>query len=98
VSGTLVNSLKGTPLDGTLHAKTGSLDGVTGLVGIIEKGRSLRFAFLANTGFTDQGGVDLRQAIALIVAGFPDAPPADALVPPPAALPHSSKSAGSPNP
>ena len=97
-SGTLVNSLKGTPLDGVLHAKTGSLDGVTGLVGIVQHGRSLRFAFVANSGFTDKGGIDLRQAIALIVAGFPDAPPADTLVPAPATSTHGAKSAGSANP
>lgn len=83
-SGTLINTLDGSPLDGKLRGKTGSLDGVTGLVGIIELGRSLRFAFLANGAFTEVDGVQLRALIASIIATFPDAPPADVLVPAPA--------------
>ncbi len=82
-SGTLVDELRGTPLDGTLRAKTGSLDGVTGLVGLVDVGRPLRFAFLANGEFTERGGIDLRARIAAVIATYPDAPPADALVPRP---------------
>jgi len=58
---------------------------VTGLVGIVDLGRSLRFAFLANGAFTEADGIRLRGQIAAIIASFPDAPPADALVPAPAA-------------
>ncbi len=83
-SGTLVEQFDGTVLEGTLRAKTGSLDGVTGLVGLIDVGRPLRFAFVANGGFTEIGGVGLRTRIATVIATFPDAPPADTLVPRPA--------------
>jgi serine-type D-Ala-D-Ala carboxypeptidase/endopeptidase (penicillin-binding protein 4) len=89
-TGTLVEELNGTPLDGTLHAKTGTLDNVTGLVGIVERGRFLRFSFVANGSFTKKGGDDLHDQIALVVAGFPDAPPADALVPAPATSRHAA--------
>jgi D-alanyl-D-alanine carboxypeptidase/D-alanyl-D-alanine-endopeptidase (penicillin-binding protein 4) len=82
-SGTLVDELDGSALDGKLRAKTGSLDGVTGLVGIVDVGRPLRFAFVANGEFTERGGIELRSRIATIIAAFPDAPPADTLVPQP---------------
>ena len=82
-SGTLVDELRGTPLDGKLRAKTGSLDGVTGLAGLVDVGRPLRFAFLANGEFTERGGIDLRARIAGVIATYPDAPPADTLVPRP---------------
>jgi serine-type D-Ala-D-Ala carboxypeptidase/endopeptidase (penicillin-binding protein 4) len=84
-SGTLIDQLDGTPLEGKLRGKTGSLDGVTGLVGIIDVGRPLRFAFIANGAFTEADGIRLRGEIAAIIASFPDSPPADALVPAPAA-------------
>lgn len=83
-SGTLVDQLDGTALEGKLRGKTGSLDGVTGLVGLIDVGRPLRFAFIANGAFTEVGGIGLRAQIASIIATFPDAPPADTLVPSPA--------------
>lgn len=82
-SGTLVDEFRDTPLDGKLRAKTGSLDGVTGLAGLLDVGRSLRFAFVANGAFTERGGVDLRARIAAVIATYPDAPPADTLVPRP---------------
>lgn len=84
-SGTLVDELRGTPLEGKLRAKTGSLDGVTGLAGLVDVGRSLRFAFVANGEFTERGGIDLRARIAAVIATYPDAPAADVLVPRPAA-------------
>jgi D-alanyl-D-alanine carboxypeptidase/D-alanyl-D-alanine-endopeptidase (penicillin-binding protein 4) len=83
-SGTLATQFDGTVLEGTLRGKTGSLDGVTGLVGLIDVGRPLRFAFVANGGFTEIGGVGLRTRIATVIATFPDSPPADLLVPRPA--------------
>jgi D-alanyl-D-alanine carboxypeptidase/D-alanyl-D-alanine-endopeptidase (penicillin-binding protein 4) len=90
-SGTLVDQLDGTALEGKLRGKTGSLDGVTGLVGLIEVGRPLRFAFIANGAFTETGGIGLRGQIASIIASFPDAPPAGELVPPPAEEPSRSE-------
>ncbi|HUV11356.1 MAG TPA: D-alanyl-D-alanine carboxypeptidase/D-alanyl-D-alanine-endopeptidase [Acidimicrobiia bacterium] len=82
-SGTLVDEFRGTPLEGKLRAKTGSLDGVTGLAGLVDVGRSLRFAFVANGAFTERAGVDLRARIAAVIATYPDAPSADTLVPRP---------------
>jgi D-alanyl-D-alanine carboxypeptidase/D-alanyl-D-alanine-endopeptidase (penicillin-binding protein 4) len=90
-SGTLINQLRGTPLEGKLRGKTGSLDGVTGLVGIVDLGRSLRFAFLSNGSFTEVDGIRLRGQIASIIASFPDSPPADALVPAPEGSPASAE-------
>jgi len=83
-SGTLSERLEGTPLEGNLRAKTGSLNGVTGLTGVIDMGgRPVRFAFLANDSFDEAGGVSLRERAATIISRFPEAPPADALVPGP---------------
>ncbi len=82
--GTLVDQIGG-DLTGKVRGKTGSLDGVTGLVGIVDVRRPVRFAFLANGAFTERGGIDLRGAVARVISTFPDAPSADELVPLPAA-------------
>jgi D-alanyl-D-alanine carboxypeptidase/D-alanyl-D-alanine-endopeptidase (penicillin-binding protein 4) len=82
--GTLIDQITDPALVGKVRGKTGSLDGVTALVGLVEVGRPLRFAFVANGTFTEVGGIGLRTHIAAIIAGFPDAPPADLLVPRPA--------------
>lgn len=47
-TGTLHHRLTGTPLEGRLHAKTGSISGVVGLVGFIDGPRPLQFSFMAN--------------------------------------------------
>jgi hypothetical protein len=52
-------------------------------VGLLDVGRPLRFAFVANGDFDEKGGVALRARVALIVSRFPDSPPADRLVPAP---------------
>jgi D-alanyl-D-alanine carboxypeptidase len=82
--GTLINQIGG-ELTGKVRGKTGTLDGASGLVGIVDVRRPLRFAFLANDAFTESGAIALRGRIAAIIATFPDAPPADTLVPAPAA-------------
>jgi len=81
--GTLVDQIGGN-LTGKVRGKTGSLDGVTGLVGIVDVARPLRFAFLANGAFTERAGIELRGRVAQVIATFPDAPTADELVPQPA--------------
>jgi serine-type D-Ala-D-Ala carboxypeptidase/endopeptidase (penicillin-binding protein 4) len=82
-TGTLEDELRGSRLAGKLRGKTGSLQGVTGLVAVIDLGRSLRFAFIANGEFGEGSGIAYRSRIAEIIATFPDAPPADQLVPMP---------------
>lgn len=84
-TGTLRDRFEGSPLRGALRGKTGSLEGVAALVGLIDAARPVRFAFLASGGFSEGEGVALRERVAGVIAGFPDAPPADVLVPPPAA-------------
>ena len=82
-TGTLADELRGSPLTGKLHGKTGTLDGVTGLAGFVDSGRAVVFSYIANGGFAQGGGIGMRARIAAIVGRFPDAPPADQLVPMP---------------
>jgi D-alanyl-D-alanine carboxypeptidase/D-alanyl-D-alanine-endopeptidase (penicillin-binding protein 4) len=79
--GTLVDELEGSALAGVLRGKTGSLANVTGLTALIDAGRPIAFAFVGNGEFSEAGGIALRGEIAEIIARFPDAPPADAVVP-----------------
>jgi D-alanyl-D-alanine carboxypeptidase/D-alanyl-D-alanine-endopeptidase (penicillin-binding protein 4) len=83
-TGTLRGRFAGTSLEGRLRGKTGSLMGVTALAGLLDVGRPLRFAFLASGAFSEGDGIALRERVAAIIAEFPSAPPADALVPGPA--------------
>lgn len=82
--GTLAERLLGTTLAGHLAAKTGTLPGVSGLAGFLEVGPPLRFAFVANGEFGEVGALPLRDRVAETLARYPDAPPADVLVPAPA--------------
>jgi len=85
-SGTLIDELRGTPEEGKLRAKTGFLNGVTGLSGLADVKSPLQFAFVANDGsLTESGAIALRARFANALATFPDAPTADQLVPAPAA-------------
>lgn len=83
--GTLIERLRGTPLQGKLLAKTGSLAGVSGLAGFVDVTRPLRFALLLNGRFPESRGIALREQAARAVAGYPDAPPPEVLVPQPLA-------------
>jgi D-alanyl-D-alanine carboxypeptidase/D-alanyl-D-alanine-endopeptidase (penicillin-binding protein 4) len=80
-NGTLVGDFLGTPLEGNFRGKTGSLDGVTGLTGVVDLGRRIQFAFLDNGGFSETQGEVIREGIGDIVGRYPDSPPVDALVP-----------------
>ena len=51
-TGTLAERFVGEPLAGKLRAKTGSIAGVVGLVGDVDRPDELRFAFLANGNFS----------------------------------------------
>ena len=83
-SGTLIDQMLGTPLQGKLRAKTGSLDGVAGLTGIIDVGPTVRFAVIQTGDFNESVAPSLRRKAASVIGTFPDAPPADTLVPAPA--------------
>ena len=84
--GTLADRLQGTPLAGRLKAKTGTLNGVSGLAGLLDGGRPLRFALLVNGNVPDKLAAEVvREGFAGILATFPNAPAPSALVPAPAA-------------
>ena len=83
MSGTLADELLGTGLEGKLRGKTGFLNGVTGLAGLVDVGRPLRFAFVVNGNFGEADAIRIRSQLAQIIARFPEAPPADQLVPVP---------------
>jgi D-alanyl-D-alanine carboxypeptidase/D-alanyl-D-alanine-endopeptidase (penicillin-binding protein 4) len=84
-SGTLADELQGTGLEGRLRGKTGFLNGVTGLAGLVDVGRPLRFAFVINGNFGEPQAIRIRAQLAQIISRFPEAPPADQLVPLPVA-------------
>ncbi len=84
-TGTLADEFRGSALTGKLRAKTGSLQGVTGLAGLVDTGRAVVFSYLANGNFTRGTGVGMRGRVAEIIGQFPDAPPPDQLVPMPLA-------------
>ncbi len=82
-NGTLVGDFLGTPLEGNFRGKTGSLDGVTGLTGVVDLGRRIQFAFLDNGAVQrDPGRGDPRRH-RRHHRPLPDSPPVDALVPSP---------------
>jgi len=62
----------GGPLAGKLRAKTGSIAGAVGLVGVIDGPDDLHFAFLANGDFSAAAGSDLQGRIAAAIAATPD--------------------------
>jgi D-alanyl-D-alanine carboxypeptidase/D-alanyl-D-alanine-endopeptidase (penicillin-binding protein 4) len=82
-SGTLALRFVGTSFEGVLHAKTGQLNGVVGLAGVLDATTTrpeIRFAFLANGDFDQAGGQALQVAIVEALATYPESPPAGALV------------------
>jgi D-alanyl-D-alanine carboxypeptidase/D-alanyl-D-alanine-endopeptidase (penicillin-binding protein 4) len=82
-AGTLAGEFLGTPLAGSVRAKTGTLDGVSGLAGFVSTGETLRFAFLDNGDYLEDRSYSMFRPIVPIIARYPDAPAVDALVPPP---------------
>jgi D-alanyl-D-alanine carboxypeptidase/D-alanyl-D-alanine-endopeptidase (penicillin-binding protein 4) len=71
-SGTLVKRLDGTSLEGKLAGKTGTLRGVSGLVGVVDGKRPLRFAFIANGVFSDAKGRGAQDRLAALLYRYPD--------------------------
>ncbi len=82
-TGTLAERFVGGPLAGKLRAKTGSIAGVVGLVGVIDGADDLHFAFLANGNFSAGAGSDLQNQVAAAIGATPDLRSPANLVPPP---------------
>jgi D-alanyl-D-alanine carboxypeptidase/D-alanyl-D-alanine-endopeptidase (penicillin-binding protein 4) len=82
-TGTLAQRFVGDSLAGVLRAKTGSIDGVVALAGVIDTPDHPRFAFLANGSFSEAAGALLQVGLAHLVASFPESVDVTALVPAP---------------
>jgi D-alanyl-D-alanine carboxypeptidase/D-alanyl-D-alanine-endopeptidase (penicillin-binding protein 4) len=74
-SGTLSLRLAGTPLEGKLRAKTGSINGVSGLAGYLDGRRPLSFAFVVNGSFSESAGRVLQDRVVALLAGYPGPQP-----------------------
>jgi D-alanyl-D-alanine carboxypeptidase/D-alanyl-D-alanine-endopeptidase (penicillin-binding protein 4) len=83
--GTLATRLEGTPLEGNLRAKTGSLSGVSGLAGYVTLKRPVEFSLLLNGDFGESFGITRREQMAESIGRYPDVPPPDELIPLPIA-------------
>jgi D-alanyl-D-alanine carboxypeptidase/D-alanyl-D-alanine-endopeptidase (penicillin-binding protein 4) len=82
-TGTMRTRFRGDPLQGVVRAKTGNIDDVAGLAGIVDDEQHLRFAYVANNAFTTAGGRALADDAARIVAAYPQPPSDAAPLPPP---------------
>lgn len=85
VGGTLRNRMGGTPAANNVHAKTGSLTGVTALSGYVTDadGRALVFSMVSNNYLTSPRSVE--DAVAITLASYSDSTAAAAVRPAPAA-------------
>ena len=88
VSGTLQKRFVNTPVVGRLRAKTGTLDEVSSLVGWVDPARAgagppVAFAVVVNGVPTTLDATRLSERLGVALAGWPDAPPADAVDPEP---------------
>lgn len=83
-TGTLA-TFAGTPLEGRLHAKTGSLNHVRALAGVVdllEGGEELTFAYILNNPpYVTPEQDALRGQLGALLASYPDRPPLADLVP-----------------
>lgn len=86
--GTMLNRLAGTPAEGRVRAKTGSLQGVAGLAGWATGPDHQAIAFSALVNMPSPGGsassdaaVELVDKVALAVAAYPDAPDLESISP-----------------
>lgn len=81
--GTLARRFVGSPAAGRLRAKTGALEGVTGLSGYVDvpAGEPMVFSMLANDIPRDAAGRALQERVGAILARYPEAPPPDTLAP-----------------
>lgn len=82
-SGTLRERLRGSAAAGRVKAKTGTLNGVSALVGVTKStdGRDVAFALVANGLASTASGVAAGDALASALVEFPRAPQLTALAP-----------------
>ena len=83
LTGTLVRRTGADDAVGRLRAKTGSIDGTVGLVGVVDGPGRVRFAFLANGDFSSWGGEQLQAGVAKAVSAVPNVQVPANLVPAP---------------
>jgi D-alanyl-D-alanine carboxypeptidase/D-alanyl-D-alanine-endopeptidase (penicillin-binding protein 4) len=83
-SGTMKNRFVGTAGEGRVRAKTGTLRGVTSLVGVVDTpaGRRLAFALISN-GELPFEIRDLHEEVVLTLLSYPAGPPVETLAPRP---------------
>jgi D-alanyl-D-alanine carboxypeptidase/D-alanyl-D-alanine-endopeptidase (penicillin-binding protein 4) len=81
--GTLIGRYVGTPVQGHLVAKTGSLDGASALAGFLDVRTPLQFALIANGNFSEAAANGVRERVVDVLARYPDVPPLERLVPSP---------------
>jgi D-alanyl-D-alanine carboxypeptidase/D-alanyl-D-alanine-endopeptidase (penicillin-binding protein 4) len=82
-SGTLADVAKGTTISGKIQAKTGTLEGVSALTGLVAGARPLSFAFIANGTFSTARNAQYKLQAAQVFAAYPRVPAATDLVPAP---------------
>ena len=81
-NGTLAHRFVGHLAAGRLRGKTGSLDGVISLSGVVDgSGGRLTFALVMNQLPSEELGMRFADQVGDILAGYPDAPRADDLAP-----------------
>ena len=100
-NGTLLEPFEGTPLDGRMHAKTGTLNTVTALAGRVDplQGGSLTFAYVANA--PSISGADAgrwRRSLADLLVAYPRGVNIEALLPEGATPAPEEPAAGSTTP
>ena len=93
--GTMKKRFVGTAGEGRVRAKTGTLNGVTSLAGVVDTtgGRRLAFALVSN-GDLPYGIRDLHQEVVLSMLSYPAGPPAEVLGPRPAVDPLGATTSG----
>jgi D-alanyl-D-alanine carboxypeptidase/D-alanyl-D-alanine-endopeptidase (penicillin-binding protein 4) len=69
-TGTLAERYRGTPLVGTLRAKTGSIDNAGGMVGEIDLATPVRFALILNKPMNDTALFAAEDAIVEAIAPY----------------------------